>query len=48
MKDIFYSGHELIASKPISTVELSRWRDGSSLIVSSQQQFDELTQWVQL
>lgn len=48
MKGVFDGDHELIISKFTSTVELSRWRDGSSLFISTQQQFDELTQWLQL
>jgi hypothetical protein len=48
MKGVFDGDHELINSKFTDTVELSRWRDGSSLIISTQQQFDELTQWLQL
>ena len=48
MKGVFDGDHELINSKFTDAVELSRWRDGSSLIISTQQQFDELTQWLQL
>jgi len=48
MKGVFEGDHELINSKFTDTVELSRWRDGSSFIISKQQQFDELTQWLQL
>jgi len=48
MKGVFDGDHEFISSKFTDPVELSRWRDGSSLIISKQQQFNELVKWLQL
>jgi hypothetical protein len=48
IKGQFDGAEELLQSKFKSQIEISTWRDGVSFLVSDEEQFDDLVQWLKL